>query len=542
MNKQIKQIKQTKQTENNVVDEFVIDYKGDQQLRKECVKISNVYYKLGNYKVKNSGDCYEINGVKYRITSNKIIWNQSDRQYQLISEINYANQKIIVSANNLKDYSLFNNDDLDIGEDVLIPVTGVDNNVLMLHIGESQLLKSNVLKYDFSTGYAKPLIEFTKGEALLELKHLPRKPYYNTLPTEIYSMSDYPADVINAIEKQMKKYSAFNSRRKIDSLVDDFTYGFEIETDYGYFPEQMYYKYGAIPLKDGSIKGSEITTLVLSNKTTGGLTDYLMKFTRDLKRYTRCTKNNSLHINIGNFKNNSLNRVALYELYYRLEREIECFIPSYKRSLNYLVNKQGGAKDHCKLLTGLVPKFWSHSNNITNFENYVENYDKVLFQMLNSGVPESGEYNRKTRKHIQHNSPKWEHWARYYTLNLENLYFGKEAHSRVEFRVHSGTINPIKTYMWFIITSAITKYAITFAENILKDKNKVTLEDVLHWFLSPIDTNNVLFECVKAYIEKRTSENTIRLMNHNDSCDEEFSLDHTWSFNQWEVFIKKINE
>jgi hypothetical protein len=505
-----------------------------------------LYYRLGKINQKNSGHCYEINGTKYRLSNGKIAWSITQNKYivlagtseQPVIELNGSKLEIVycdISVQNLLPDVVFNYYNSGEFESFEKPL-----GIL------ASATKAKEVAYDFSRGmYAN--IRYVRDSGYSAKNKLPRKPTYGTLQTEIYSLSECDTTAVrrvfnNGIKNLFKK-------SKYDVLLNK-TYGLEIETDFGYFPEQLYYRFGCLPLKDGSISGTEITTIPVNN-TIVPMTDYIMQLMTNCSKYVGASVNNSLHVNIGDFTNTPTNRVAIYNLYRRLEQEIEAMIPNYKRDARYLSSKQGGPKDHCKVMPDLgFPLLFQNYNasndvSVKMFAQHIDSADKLIFQMINNGQPESNEYNRRTRRHSAANQPKWEHFGRYHTLNLEPLYIGPNEAARIEYRVHSGTVNPGKTYMWMLICTAITEYAEKNAMAILTEKQKITLSDVIDWFINtkPLtqDDKILFYSTIMNYINERVKENIVRIFNNDQSCQEEFKNDDRYTFGM-ELFKKLIEQ
>lgn len=480
---------------------IVITFNGKSVPRNECRSIGGKYYKIGHLYTKDSGDCYQIKDTYYRITSNKIAWDYQNKKYNLIEDmiLGYVPDKI-----NSKGYFTPSEDN----------VKSAEGDVIM----NEETIEIIGMRYDFSRGL------YSFNPAATQPIVLRSKPTYTTLPTNIYGLADYPLEIIKAIDKQCSQ-TKFNPS-KFDKFFFDYTYGLEIETDGGWFPEKLYYKYGAVPLKDGSIAGTEITTLPNKLKV-----DYINQFFTDLSKFTITSQNNSLHVNISGFENTTKFRVALYVLYYRLQQEINQFIPLYKRELNYLINKIGGAKDHCKPMEslGIIKKY------LVEDEDALKESDKTIFRWLNEGVYDTT-HNMTTRVHIKQNSPKWEWYSRYYALNLMPLYFGKPSLSRIEYRVHSGTVNKYKTLAWCLITAAITKFVELYADRILYTKDKIDLDEIFNAVYDPTNDSDgaIVLEFIKSYIQIRSVENINKLIKHDTNIyGNEFKLDNTFAINSF---------
>jgi hypothetical protein len=499
----------------------IIDYLGNQQIKSECVLIGGMYYKKGKTNQRDSGDVFEINGTKYRLSNNKIIWFYDEGCYIVKESLSFNNVIFIVDGKN--EIAAISKELAFSTGDLYIPVmyNHYDGDRTLYYINDKLIEKLGFI-YNFSRG----VVEKRTHDILSSNNHRPcllrSKPTYATLPTDIYNTVDYPFDKI------IREFDVYYKNSIQPHPLDKFfnlTYGLEIETQLGWFPEGAYYQNYCIPLKDGSIKGTEITTLKYSNEIVNSVINYTKRLAETCQKYTRCDANNSFHVNIG-VPNSSMEfRVALFNLYTRLENELERFTPKYKRDLNYLVTKPGGPKDHCQLMPYLgFDTIYNQIKTGVNYQTWLDNCDRTIFEFLNNGQSENSTNNRKNRKHVAEGQPKWEHTHRYYTLNLENLYFGNEKGARIEYRVHSGTVNPTKIMMWLFITNGITQYALKNANYILNTKNKIILEDVLQDIYGENIAHTILL-----YIKERTQHNIRAVMNNNVNQIDEFNTDHVYN-------------
>jgi len=479
----------------------VITYRGEEVPRNLCRKIENTYYKIGDRNIKDSGDCYLIDGTYYRVNTNRIAWNESSNMYDLRSNL-------------VKGY-------LDKGGIGYFTFSVTENMVAAddLYLQSEMAAVTNGLMYDYSCGLWKKSQNVIMPNPEVGGRF---KPTYKSLPTDIYNSNEISSDIVDDVE--IHSNTVVHEPSVFDKYFYDYKFGQEIETDGGWLPENYYYKFGCLPLKDGSIKGTEITTLVHNpsfNKWKNMYTAFA--------KYTRCTSNNSLHVNISGFKNTPEFRIAMYVLYYRLQQELAAIIPIYKRDLSYLVNKPGGPKDHCKPLEtlGIVKKY--SVNNQELLKKELEQSELTLFKMLNEGTYDDN-HNFKTRRHIKQNAPKWEWQNRYFQLNYIPLYFGSEKSSRLEWRLHHGTVNPIKALVWLFTVAAITKYVEDNYLKILEGRDKINLDDIFRYcYMDDSEEGQFLFHYILEYFQSLKEENIANVISQGDlyKC---FKNDHTYSF------------
>lgn len=123
-----------------------------------------------------------------------------------------------------------------------------------------------------------------------------------------------------------------------------YSFGIEFETSMGYIPENICFRDGLIPLRDGSISGLEYSTVVLSGN--DGL-NLLKQQCESLDKYTFFNKECSLHMHFGGYPLDPKAIFILYNLCCSLELDIKQHTPQY--TFNTARYKESG-KDYCKEL------------------------------------------------------------------------------------------------------------------------------------------------------------------------------------------------
>lgn len=210
----------------------------------------------------------------------------------------------------------------------------------------------------------------------------------------------------------------------------NYSFGLEFETSMGYIPQEICFRDGLIPLRDGSISGLEYSTVVLQGNT--GLN--LLKQQLDtLKEYTKFNKECALHIHMGGFPVNPVSIFALYCLWYYVERELEGdnYIPSLSFKTSEYKNNR---KDYCKKLPGMMDNF-----------NDLFSYMTGRQYFGNLAQPHPNDVEKRA---------KWNIPTRYFGLNLINMlcYSGPKT---VEFRFLRPTYNFRKITLWLYILNAV---------------------------------------------------------------------------------------
>lgn len=483
-------------------DRTIITVSGKSESVSKCRKIDNLYYFVGDFRKKDSGDCYLLpENEKYVRASNpKLHWNYTKERYVIISDEILG---VIGLNNGVIETGYFN-------YSVYCPRIYVDGDVLY-GIPDFKGFSSH-FAYDPINMYYVIKREYDKRRTEIYLNEGHRKGQYKAFPGEYYSANETPhLPKVSASKKQFPS-------DPLDEYLKGRTLGVEIETRTGSVPEEQLYIHGMVPLKDGSISGHEYVSDIIKPS---GAINLLRSFFEIAAQYTRVDQTCSLHYHIGGFNYKvPENVVALYTLWYRLQDETDSMMPPYKRDLQFLAGKKGGPKDHCARLPEL---------NI--FDRLGKGRDedviKVLYEEMlsifndNKGVPQkSGDLYR----HVHHGRQKWDQHGRYYGINFIPLLF--ENKHTVEFRLHSGTVNQYKAIYWLLICLAMLKYAEEQHTNIFSTKNKLRLSDILEYCYKD---NPAILETLLSYVMHRKDMNR-RARLCADIYANEFTKDSSFTF------------
>lgn len=120
-----------------------------------------------------------------------------------------------------------------------------------------------------------------------------------------------------------------------------YSFGLEFETSQGYVPEDICFRDGLIPLRDGSISGIEYSTVVLSGNEGIGLLERQLK---SLKTYTNFNKECALHVHLGGFPLNETTLFNLHRICVSVEKEISSICPRYTFDTS---EYKANGKDYC---------------------------------------------------------------------------------------------------------------------------------------------------------------------------------------------------
>lgn len=210
-----------------------------------------------------------------------------------------------------------------------------------------------------------------------------------------------------------------------------YTIGLEYETSQGYIPEDICFRDGLIPLRDGSITGLEYSSVVM--KGNDGIC-LLEQQIDSLKKSTVFNKECSLHIHFGGFPMKTWAVWNLYCICYNLQRELDYILPpaTFKSS-----SYKNSGKDYC--------------NHLPRFENFENLYESLV------GLRWEGSF---TEPHPcdPGRDRKWNIHTRYYFINFINFLCYK-VNKTVEFRFLRPTYNVRRIKSWLYIFSAILQCA-----------------------------------------------------------------------------------
>lgn len=288
-----------------------------------------------------------------------------------------------------------------------------------------------------------------------------------------YSISEATPELISMYKKHTSNVVISDNDKKVAELINPFTYGVEIETSNGIVPFYTLLNTKFLFLRDGSLDGGyEFTSMPLKGES--GLAN-IKAFTEKANEYNcNINQNCSLHIHLGGVDLDKENIVSLYKTVYQCQQELFDFVPSYKRSSKYFA-KKNEFKDHCKPLKSLG----------LYYETDVETMYSSIYDFVTS----------KDNQEMM-DSQKWNQFPRYHHLNLLNWFKNK---STIEFRLHEPTLNYQRIVSWLLIISAITKFSKKYSKEIIENKIKISLRDIMN-DIYPAEYANYL----NAYIKSRT--------------------------------------
>lgn len=267
-----------------------------------------------------------------------------------------------------------------------------------------------------------------------------------------------------------------------------YTFGLEFETSMGYIPEELIFRDGLIPLRDGSISGLEYSTVVLNGN--DGL-NLLKQEIGSLRQYTAFNKECSLHIHFGGYPLRSRKLFNLYKvcLYLQESGQLQRLVPEYTfKSSKY---KKSG-KDYC--------------NKLPIYDSFEDLYYALV------GTQFDGSF-RTPHPADPDRHHKWNIHTRYYWVNFIN-FMCYDVNKTIEFRLLRPTFNLRKIQDWIYIFNAILLYS-----EKLVDGNKIPLglrlKDIFNEVYPADFAKTLSLEVKKLEVEK---DNQTRNEDYCGSC------------------------
>lgn len=506
----------------------VVTINGNSADKDKCRKIRGQYYVIGDIKKKDSGDCYPIhNGnrtVYYTLTGGRIAWDYETKEYSIISKSNMV-QGVVDDKGTIGYFTPDNTKNVlirtyDPGKSYAAAVGSTTLAWCEEVLGKSfKLSRVDGIYYpvEYHRAFSIDYCKIRKNDMSM----------YPNFQHGVYSLADRGEGEVKVVKEAYDRAIAdLNPSEMVCQMkpvLGNFTFGLEFETAFGRLPQHMLYRFGTLPMKDGSLSspGIEYVTLPLSGAS--GVQN-VIELAKELQSTCMVDKMCSLHVHVGNVlescktdQEKQLLIIATYMLYYQLQREIFGIIPNYKKTYEFLASKNG--KDHCQDLFHLNLFHNKIFTDKLNEEELEKEFTKI-FTFANDNRKPSARSNWKTRTFHNPDAAKWNIESRYYVLNFFNAFFSDS--NTFEFRAHSGTVNPVKTFCWLAICLGIMRFAKDNVELIIRAKTKFNLYDIVSQY--PDMLQNYLIE----YINHRQEQFTEAFFS-KDHYAGEFKLDSTFN-------------
>lgn len=351
--------------------------------------------------------------------------------------------------------------------------------------GSKRLLK-NILIYSNYRGIYISKVDLEDADLLREIYCKGKGGFPYSFERRYEAIESF--NIFEGKQKVINKSVVYNLSKYLK-----YSFGLEFETSQGYIPEELCFRDGLIPLRDGSIGGLEYSTVVLEGNP--GI-QLLHQQLETLKKYTYFNKECSLHIHFGGFP---LDPEKLYRLYYicrSLESELATMLPYY--TFNSAEYKESG-KDYCKRL----PSFRS-------FESMYESLvGRKFFGSLTQPHPNDIERKRK-----------WQIPTRYYWVNFVNA-LCYNVNKTIEFRFLRPTYNFNKVVLWIYILNAIMYYAET-CDNL----RSINLEGILNFVYPDEVSKKVKSGITRLKILNENQNNNGDLIGHDIEIENELFPDN----------------
>lgn len=461
----------------------VTTVRGDKEYRLHCRLIKGDYY------VKNR-DCFEFDGKWYRYNSGKIEFNHTTQKWILKNSEEFFKliQGIVGSDEEGRSViGMFEPDPY--------------NNVMArTELGQNYpALNEEVLHNHFMESISSGVWYNISGMSDNKKKSLSLKgKNHQSFTHKAYSIEENRSEY----QKKTFLYSQYNLNVNKDlvsltKMLNNFTFGLEIETSTGSLPENIENKTGIVMCRDGSISGGEAVTIPLEGAK--GI-ENIKQLARELTK--RCTINTdcSFHIHLGTVPTDRSFLVSLYKLSYLIQDEVFKMFPYYKTDPTGVKRND---KNYCKKLKKLGINNLKNSQDVTLYKNYIDDGFEKIFVFVADGHAPSININRKNAVHpIQR---KWDRPSRYFWINFQNMFFG--GRETIEFRLHHGTLNAQKMLTWLFMCVAMIHYADKNKKSILEG-GKISFIDVLNIYKEIYSKNrfsSILSDYLVSYYNDRCS-------------------------------------
>lgn len=322
-------------------------------------------------------------------------------------------------------------------------------------------------EYMYSETFRKKVIMSTYTNCLIYPEGVPNSvllQHTNRLGPHLYPYDfDKRYEAVDHFDIFSGNQQVVEMRRfKLAQYCKKLTFGLEFETSLGAVPEELCFRDGLIPLRDGSISGVEYSTIVL--KRNSGLS-LLAQAVKTLKEHTVFNKDCSLHVHVGGFP---LDKNVIFRIYltcFKLENEIASLVPRYSfQTSKYKSNH----KDYCKPL------------------NSYKNFEEMYYCLV--GTEYKGRLDKPHPRDVERGH-KWNIETRYYGFNFINaICYG--VNKTVEFRFLRPTYNFKKILLWLYIFGAIIKFGKDSTD--IDMYSQLTLEMVFKKIYPPELVNSLL--------------------------------------------------
>lgn len=465
----------------------VTTIKGEEMLISKCRKFLNLWYKIGDVNIKDSGDCYLIDGKYYREETSNILFNHSINSYQLADKslvkgvVEIKNGQLVFGYFNPGVYSKI--------------ITKEGNSYLLFN---ADILKNNKeYRERLSDGNYYHITTLSANK--FNIISFPRKDYK-------YSLS---YDAKNIIDKSIEKYNQnYNPEiseniQEYSTLLENLSFGLEFETTHGFIPDRILNNYGLMPLRDGSISGIEYATVPMEGAKGLQCTHDILEHLKYRTKYDDRTC--SLHLHLGNVPRTKEFILAFFKVGMMIQDDMYKLFPLYKKYNYDIKNKNYSAPLPTYQILSQLDPIIDNSNINHNFG--------VLYKYLSMGQSFQA-INYDINNIIGHpadpnGTQKWNIKPRYHIFNVIPLLFGNK--QTIEFRIHTPTYDVNKIIPFILINSLLVNFVIKYQNDILNNKlyyltnlSEILVHQIENYSLSSSDKNNFI-NLIYDIIETRTN-------------------------------------
>ena len=491
----------------NTKEKFVVTINNETLPISKTRKYDSGFYKIGDNKVKDSGDCYLMeNGSYYRVETEQIVWDYSSNEYSFTKGLTFG----VIDDKLTRGY---------FKKDMNSVIVEMEDSYRMYALNKSTIEKNYAFREKLSDGN---FYHISRMKAYDFIKKVP--------PTNDYKTS-LPYDSKDILEQNIMNYEKYyipslklNNEENISKLIQDLSFGLEFETVAGQIPKNIHNRLGLIPLRDGSIAGLEYVTIPLSG--VKGICN-IVESVKELKYRTEYNDTCSMHLHIGNIPRTPEFITAFFKLTLALQDEIFSMFNLYKKYNFKYKNKNYSAPFNTyDILSRLDP--------VITKDNLIKNFD-VIFTELSEGYS-LGTYGDRGDLSQVHHHPKdpsghqkWNIHSRYKIHNFVPLIFGNK--KTIEFRIHTPTYDVDKIMFFIFINSILVNFTKVNSERILQQNEKYNLTDIISSYCEENKINFSFYINIinyisdrKKFVEDKNRKGDIYFKESNFNCGCEFDI------------------
>lgn len=448
----------------------VITIKNEELNQERCRKFEKGWYKIGNVKRRDSGDCYLIDGSYYRIETGRIVFDIEVQEY-VVKHSNICFGVVDLDKNGKLKFDYFS---ITV-KNAKIYVSGG----ICFVFNEKIFQNSNAYREKLSDGIYYHISDLKAHRFSKIVK--PDSDYKRSLPYDSKRVMKEYLEQYNKLDVNISKKVKNYAR-----ILEDLTFGLEFETVAGLVPDRLLNQTGLIPLRDGSIQGIEYVTVPMQGSK-GVQT--LLNATKELNKRTLFNDSCALHLHLGNIPRTKEFILSFFKLTCHLQEEIFQMFPLVKK-YNFGIKNKNYSSPYP------IFEFFNKMDPVITSENLDRNFD-ILFTRLSMGTS-LREFSQTYDLNDVQNHPrdprgeqKWYINTRYYFHNLIPLIFGNK--TTIEFRIHTPTYDENKILFFMFLNALIVKFVKTNSKQILENPNyldEISLSNLIRKELKSIKFDN----------------------------------------------------